>query len=166
MAANARGGDYPCGGRRHSIGRRQRAAGSWRSQRATRPAIQSGGIRADGDQYDPVHRNRLPFLGATVGNAHSGTSSAAPAPSTSATCAAQPKGVSQWDPFWRVILPGTLPSIFTGAAVNHVGGRVADETISGGGTQGGGLRFFIWNSYMCGSLPQIVVGMISTGTAG
>jgi NitT/TauT family transport system permease protein len=39
--------------------------------------------------------------------------------------------------------------------------------ISGGGTQGsGGLGFFIWNSYMGGSLPQIVVGMISIGIAG
>ena len=39
--------------------------------------------------------------------------------------------------------------------------------ISGGGTQGGGgLGFFIWNSYMGGSLEQIVVGMISIGIAG
>jgi len=39
--------------------------------------------------------------------------------------------------------------------------------ICSGGTQGGGgLGFFIWNSYMGGSLPQIVVGMISIGIAG
>jgi NitT/TauT family transport system permease protein len=39
--------------------------------------------------------------------------------------------------------------------------------ISSGGTQGGGgLGFFIWNSYMGGSMPQIVVGMISIGIAG
>jgi NitT/TauT family transport system permease protein len=44
---------------------------------------------------------------------------------------------------------------------------LAAEMISGGGTQGGGgLGFFIWNSYMGGSLPQIVVGMISIGIAG
>jgi NitT/TauT family transport system permease protein len=44
---------------------------------------------------------------------------------------------------------------------------VAAEMISGGGTQGGGgLGFFIWNSYIGGSLPQIVVGMISIGIAG
>ena len=44
---------------------------------------------------------------------------------------------------------------------------LAAEMISGGGTQGGGgLGFFIWNSYMGGSMPQIVVGMISIGIAG
>ena len=84
--------------------------------------------------------------------------------------AAQSMGASQWHLFWRIILPGTLPSIFTGAAVG-MGITwevvVAAEMISGGGTQGsGGLGFFIWNSYMGGSLPQIVVGMISIGIAG
>ena len=48
---------------------------------------------------------------------------------------------------------------------------VAAEMISGGGSQaggthGGGLGFFIWNSYVGGSYPQIVVGMISIGIAG
>ena len=84
--------------------------------------------------------------------------------------AAQSMGASQWDLFWRIILPGTLPSIFTGAAVGMgITWEVvlAAEMISGGGTQGGGgLGFFIWNSYMGGSLPQIVVGMISIGIAG
>lgn len=83
---------------------------------------------------------------------------------------AQSMGASSWDLFWRIVLPGTLPSIFVGAAVgmgitwNVV---LAAEMISGGGTQGGGgLGFFIWNSYMGGSMPQIVVGMISIGIAG
>ncbi len=31
--------------------------------------------------------------------------------------AAQSMGANNWDLFWRIILPGTLPSIFTGAAV-------------------------------------------------
>ncbi|MEQ1710613.1 MAG: ABC transporter permease [Hyphomicrobium sp.] len=84
--------------------------------------------------------------------------------------AAQSMGASQWDLFSKIILPGTLPSIFTGAAVGMgITWEVvlAAEMISGGGTQGsGGLGFFIWNSYMGGSLPQIVVGMISIGIAG
>ena len=33
-------------------------------------------------------------------------------------------------------------------------------------TAGGGLGFFIWNSYIGGSYPLIVVGMISIGIAG
>jgi len=84
--------------------------------------------------------------------------------------AAQSMGASQWHLFSKIILPATLPSIFTGAAVGMgITWEVvlAAEMISGGGTQGGGgLGFFIWNSYMGGSLPQIVVGMISIGIAG
>jgi NitT/TauT family transport system permease protein len=34
------------------------------------------------------------------------------------------------------------------------------------GGAGGGLGFFIWNSYVGGSYTQIVVGMISIGIAG
>lgn len=84
--------------------------------------------------------------------------------------AAQSMGASQWDLFSKIILPGTLPSIFTGAAVGMgITWEVvlAAEMISGGGRQGGGgLGFFIWNSYMGGSLEQIIVGMISIGIAG
>ncbi len=87
--------------------------------------------------------------------------------------AAQAMGASQWDIFRRIVLPGTLPSIVVGASVgmgitwNVV---VAAEMISGGGSQaggsGGGLGYFIWNSYVGGSYEQIVVGMISIGIAG
>lgn len=84
--------------------------------------------------------------------------------------AAQSMGASQWHLFSRIILPGTLPSIFTGAAVGMgITWEVvlAAEMISGGGTQGGGgLGFFIWNSYMGGSLEHVIVGMISIGIAG
>ena len=79
-------------------------------------------------------------------------------------------GASQWDLFRKIILPGVLPSIFTGAAVGMgITWEVvlAAEMISGGGTQGGGgLGFFIWSSYIGGSLEQIIVGMISIGIAG
>jgi NitT/TauT family transport system permease protein len=88
--------------------------------------------------------------------------------------AAQSMGSSRWDIFRRVILPGTLPSIVVGSAVG-MGITwevvVAAEMISGGGSQiggnkGGGLGFFIWNSYVGGSYEQIVIGMISIGIAG
>lgn len=86
---------------------------------------------------------------------------------------AQAMGASQWDIFRRVVLPATLPSIVVGSAVG-MGITwevvVAAEMISGGGSDaggsGGGLGFFIWNSYVGGSYPQIVVGMISIGIAG
>lgn len=88
--------------------------------------------------------------------------------------AAQSMGSGSWDIFRRIILPGTLPSIVVGSAVG-MGITwevvVAAEMISGGGSQiggtsGGGLGFFIWNSYVGGSYEQIVVGMISIGIAG
>jgi NitT/TauT family transport system permease protein len=88
--------------------------------------------------------------------------------------AARSMGSSNWDIFRRIILPGVLPSIVVGCEVgigitwNVV---VAAEMISGGGgaiqsSAGGGLGFFIWNSYIGFSYPQIVVGMISIGIAG
>ena len=88
--------------------------------------------------------------------------------------AARSMGSSNWDIFRRIILPGVLPSIVIGMEVgigitwNVV---VAAEMISGGGgaiqsRAGGGLGFFIWNSYIGGSYPLIVVGMISIGIAG
>ena len=64
----------------------------------------------------------------------------------------------------------SMTEIFTGAAIGMgITWEVvlAAEMISGGGTQAaGGLGFFIWNSYLGGSLTQIVVGMISIGIAG
>ena len=85
---------------------------------------------------------------------------------------AQAMGSSQWDIFRRIVLPATLPSIVVGSSVG-MGITwevvVAAEMISGGGSSGsagGGLGFFIWNSYIGGSYEQIVVGMISIGIAG
>src|SRR5262249_62355666 len=83
--------------------------------------------------------------------------------------AAQSMGASQWDLFWRIILPGTLPSIFTGAAVGMGvtwGVVVGAGMISSGGTQGGGgVGFFILNLYMGGALPPILFGIVSFGHA-
>jgi NitT/TauT family transport system permease protein len=80
-------------------------------------------------------------------------------------------GARRRDIFRRVILPAILPSVFTGMEVG-IGITwevvVAAEMISGGGSgrAGGGLGFFIWNSYVGGSYPQLIVGMISIGIAG
>lgn len=86
--------------------------------------------------------------------------------------AARSMGASRWNIFRRLILPGVLPSICVGFEV-AIGITwevvVAAEMISGGGSAGaagGGLGFFIWNSYIGGAYPNIVVGMISIGIAG
>jgi sulfonate transport system permease protein len=88
--------------------------------------------------------------------------------------AARSMGASRWNVFRRLILPGVLPSLAVGMEVG-IGITwevvVAAEMISGGGggssaASGGGLGFFIWSSYVGGSYPQIVVGMLSIGIAG
>jgi sulfonate transport system permease protein len=87
--------------------------------------------------------------------------------------AARSMGASRWNVFRRLILPGVLPSALVGMDVS-LGVTwevvVAAEMISGGSatgsSSGGGLGFFIWSSYVGGSYPQIVVGMISIGVAG
>jgi NitT/TauT family transport system permease protein len=95
------------------------------------------------------------------------------------TQAAYAMGSTRKNVFFRIMLPATLPSIVLGAAVG-MGITwevvVAAEMISGGGSSmggagmsggvGGGLGFFIWNSYTGGSYEQIIVGMISIGIAG
>jgi NitT/TauT family transport system permease protein len=69
------------------------------------------------------------------------------------------------DIFFRIVLPATLPSIFTGMAVG-MGITwevvVAAEMIAGKA----GLGYLTWSSYVGGDYPQIVVGMISIGVAG
>lgn len=88
--------------------------------------------------------------------------------------AAHSMGADKKTIFRRILLPATLPSIATGAVVG-MGITwqvvVAAEMISGGGQGGatgggGGLGFLIWNSYLGGDIPQVVVGMICLGIAG
>jgi NitT/TauT family transport system permease protein len=74
-------------------------------------------------------------------------------------------GARRSDIFWKVVFPGTLPSIITGATVG-MGITwmvlVAAEMIAGRS----GLGFLTWESYTGGDIPQVVVGMISMGVAG
>lgn len=69
------------------------------------------------------------------------------------------------DLFFKIVLPATLPSIFTGMAVG-MGITwevvVAAEMIAGKS----GLGYLTWSSYVGGNYPQIVVGMMSIGIAG
>lgn len=79
--------------------------------------------------------------------------------------AARSLGSQPRDIFFRIVLPATLPSIFTGMAVG-MGITwevvVAAEMIAGKS----GLGYLTWSSYVGGNYPLIVIGMISIGIAG
>ncbi len=74
-------------------------------------------------------------------------------------------GARRKDIFWKIIFPGTLPSIVTGATVG-MGITwmvlVAAEMIAGRD----GIGFLTWESYTGGDIPQVVVGMASMGVGG
>jgi NitT/TauT family transport system permease protein len=74
-------------------------------------------------------------------------------------------GAKRTDVFWKVVFPGTLPSIITGATVG-MGITwmvlVAAEMIAGRS----GIGFLTWESYTAGDIPQVVVGMASMGVGG
>jgi len=67
--------------------------------------------------------------------------------------------------FRCIILPGALPSIFTGMTVGMGitwSVLVAAEIIAGRN----GLGYMTWEAYVGGAFPTIIVGMISIGLAG
>jgi NitT/TauT family transport system permease protein len=74
-------------------------------------------------------------------------------------------GARRGDIFWKIVFPGTLPSIITGATVG-MGITwmvlVAAEMIAGRS----GIGFLTWESYTGGDIPQVVVGMVSMGIGG
>lgn len=78
---------------------------------------------------------------------------------------AQSLGSSGFDIFRRIVLPATLPSLFTGMTVGMGitwAVVVAAEMIA----SRSGLGFLTWKSYVAGDYPVIVIGMISIGIAG
>lgn len=79
--------------------------------------------------------------------------------------AAMSLGASPQTIFRKIILPGALPSIFTGMSVGMGitwSVLVAAEIIAGKN----GLGYLTWEAYVAGSFPVIIVGMISIGVAG
>jgi NitT/TauT family transport system permease protein len=74
-------------------------------------------------------------------------------------------GASEVRLFWNVILPGSLPHIFTGLAVG-MGvawvSLIAAEMISGQF----GVGYFTWEAYSLVNYPAIVLGMITIGVLG
>lgn len=79
--------------------------------------------------------------------------------------AAQSLNASPRSLFWRILVPGALPSLFTGLTI-AIGITwevvIAAEMASGNH----GLGYLTWNAYMSNSLTGIVVGMLSIGLAG
>jgi NitT/TauT family transport system permease protein len=79
--------------------------------------------------------------------------------------AAQCLGASRWQVFREVIVPGSMPFIFTGLQIS-VGvawfSLVAGEMVSGGF----GLGYVINTSYTMVRYPTIVIGMITLGAVG
>jgi NitT/TauT family transport system permease protein len=67
--------------------------------------------------------------------------------------------------FFRIVLPGALPFIFTGLQIG-VGvawfSLVAAEMVSGEY----GLGFLIWDSYVLSQFPVIVIAMVTLGVIG
>lgn len=79
--------------------------------------------------------------------------------------AARSLGASRTALFWQVLVPGALPSLFTGLAI-AIGITwevvIAAEMASGQN----GLGYLTWSAYMGHSLPGILIGMFSIGFAG
>lgn len=85
--------------------------------------------------------------------------------SVSVKWAASSLGARPKDIFWRILVPGSLPSIITGMTVGmgvtwNV--LIAAEMIAGQG----GLGRMTWEAYTNNNIPFIVVGMVSIGVAG
>jgi NitT/TauT family transport system permease protein len=80
--------------------------------------------------------------------------------------AALSMGARPWHLFWRIVLPATAPSIFTGMAVG-MGLTweivVAAEMIA---SIQAGLGFMMWQAYVGGQIALIIVSMASIGLAG
>lgn len=74
-------------------------------------------------------------------------------------------GTSEWQLLWHVVLPGSMPSVFTGLEVG-MGvawvSLIAAEMISGQY----GVGYFTWESYSLVNYPSIVLGMITIGLLG
>jgi NitT/TauT family transport system permease protein len=79
--------------------------------------------------------------------------------------AARCLGANEAQLFWNVILPGSLPHIFTGLAVG-MGvawvSLIAAEMISGQF----GVGYFTWEAYSLVNYPAIMLGMITIGVLG
>jgi len=79
--------------------------------------------------------------------------------------AAKSQGASEWCVLRRIVLPGTMPHIFTGLSV-AVGITwlmvIAAEMVA----SRGGLGYLTWEAYATFNYPMIFVGMTAIGILG
>jgi len=79
--------------------------------------------------------------------------------------AARCLGASSWQTFWHVVVPGSLPFVFTGLQIS-IGvawfSLAAAEMVSGQF----GLGYLINTSYTMVQYPTIIIGMLTLGFAG
>jgi len=79
--------------------------------------------------------------------------------------AARSLGANEWHVFRRIVLPGTMPHIFTGLSV-AIGITwlmvIAAEMIA----SRGGLGYLTWEAYTTFNYPTIFVGMAAIGVLG
>lgn len=79
--------------------------------------------------------------------------------------AARSLGSSSSTLFWRVMVPGALPALFTGLSI-AIGITWEVVIAAEMASAQHGLGYLTWNAYMGHSLVGIVVGMLSIGIAG
>lgn len=79
--------------------------------------------------------------------------------------AARSLGSGQSTLFWRVMVPGALPAMFTGLSI-AIGITWEVVIAAEMASAQHGLGYLTWNAYMSQSLVGIVVGMLSIGIAG
>lgn len=79
--------------------------------------------------------------------------------------AARSLGSSPSSLFWRILVPGALPSLFTGLTLGiGITWNVLIAAEMAAGKRG--LGYLTWDAYMNQSLVGIVIGMLSIGVAG
>jgi NitT/TauT family transport system permease protein len=118
-------------------------------------------LTLSGTELPVIFVTMLAALFATLLNAYLGVRSIDEVYFRAAACL----GYGRWQVLWRVVVPGALPTIFTGLEIAM---GVAWFSLVGGELIAGksGLGYLIFDGYTQIALPNIVMGMIVLGALG
>jgi NitT/TauT family transport system permease protein len=118
-------------------------------------------LTLSGTELPVIFVTMLAALFATLLNAYLGVRSIEEVYFRAAACL----GYGRWQVLWRVVVPGALPTIFTGLEIAM---GVAWFSLVGGELIAGksGLGYLIFDGYTQIALPNIVIGMIVLGVLG